>query len=223
MISGGACSRVYSQLRGTENVNYTLALHGGHARPFPVTRPRCPLRYNWQSGRCERQQRVKNNSHARDTNTRFGMEGNRVLDTRVCKSSLAAAPQTPDQQKHEQNHLHSRQGAGEDERSLSPLFPSLPSLALFLPANLPHCPASQIYYFLCERYFSDREQIQRGEEIRCRIKSAATLLRDAKIFTLFQPPSLCLGSAERRFREERKRWVGSARQLIGIRCVLGVD
>lgn len=23
--------------------------------------------------------------------------------------------------------------------------------------------------------------------------------------------------------EARKRWVGSARQLIGIRCVLGVD
>lgn len=190
-----------------------------------LTSPRCPLRYNWQCSRCERQQRVKNNSHARDTNTRVGMEGNRVLDTRVCKSRPAAAPQTPDQQKHEQNHLHSRQGAGEDERNpsrlsfLSPPFP----LALFLPANLLHCPASQIYYFLCERYFSDREQIQRGEEIRCRIKSAATLLREAKIFTLFQPRPQCLGSAARWFREERKRWVGSARQLIGIRCVLGVD
>lgn len=99
--------------------------------PSSVTGPRCPLGYNCQCSRCERQQRVKNNSHARDTNTRFGMEGNRALDTRVGKSRPAAAPPTPDQQKHEQNHLHSRQGAGEDERSPSLLsFLSLPSLSL---------------------------------------------------------------------------------------------
>lgn len=124
------------------------------------------------------------------------MEGNRVLGTRVSKSRLNTTTQTPAQQKHEQNHLHSCPDAGADGRSASLALSHPASQSSSLPCF------SFFFFFLSERYFSDREQIQRGRKLDAASSPLPRYCRRLKFSHYFSSLLYVWGQRRGWFREE---------------------